>query len=240
MATTLLVKKGESKSRVRVACKPCSQLPLVVLPLWVSQRRMPVSCLQDLCCYWGSQCGAVVTIPLLFYIPCTAVLYFAALVCASFSSLTPFLAWPQLLLFAWWPVNVVSTLLLFPFVCCLCQSWILPPQGWEQFPWKDSGSSGLRSLELILSNGLFIHPTDDGCACLREVCTVITVATSMVQTTLLIKYRHTCSIVKHFYVNPSENLIRLVQLLTSLQIPSFGVCPSAIFLLWRYSQHLRL
>lgn len=133
-------------------------------------------------------------------------------------------------------MNIVSPLWLFPFFCCLCQSWISPPQGREQFPWKDSVvSAGLRSLEMILSNGLFIQPTYDGCAYLREVYTVITVATSMVQTTLLIKYWCTCSVVKYFYANTSENLIWSVKLLTSLQIPSFGVCPSAMFLLWRYS-----
>lgn len=132
MATTLLVTKGESKSRVRVACKPCSQLPLVVLPLWVSQCRMPVSCLQDLCCYWGTQCVERWSLSPYFFA------YLLQLLSASVSSLIPFLVWPQLLLFAWWPVNVVSPLWLFPFICCLSQSWILPPQGWEQFPWKDS------------------------------------------------------------------------------------------------------
>lgn len=143
-----------------------------------------------------SKCGAVVTISLLFCISWAAVLYFAALVWAFVSSLRPFLPWLQLP-FPWWPVDIVSPLWLFPVFCCLCQSWILPPQGWEQFPWKDSVvPAGLRSLELILGNGLFIQPIDDGCAYLREVCTVITAATAMVQTTLLIKYWCACSIVK--------------------------------------------
>ena len=144
------LKKRQSKSRVRVECKPCSQLPPVVLPLPVSQPRMPVSSLQDPCCYWGTLCGAVVTIPLLVCISWPAVLYFAALVWAFVSSLIPSLPWPQLLLFPWWAVNIVSPLDSSPFsaACAKAESYLLKdensflgrtplsPQDWEALSWS--------------------------------------------------------------------------------------------------------
>lgn len=121
--------------------------------------------------------GAVVVIFLLFCISWAAVLYFAGLVWAFVSSLIALLPLSQLLPLTWLRLEVVSHLWFFPVSCCLCQSWILPPEGWEQFP---------------------------------------------------------CSIVNYFYANTSENLIWSVKL-TLLQIPSFGVRPSAVFLLWKYS-----